>query len=51
MTKVRAYDATQSDSGFQVIMTEHAEIDEDWFRASIVEEWRDGRALIPIDWL
>lgn len=46
-----AFDATQSDSGFQVVMTEHAEIDEEWFRSSIVEEWRDGRALIPADWL
>ncbi|WP_432887782.1 DUF3732 domain-containing protein [Kribbella sp. CA-245084] len=46
-----AYSATQGDAGFQVIMTEHAEIDEDWFRASLVEDWRDGRALIPQEWL
>ena len=46
-----AYEATQGDAGFQVIMTEHAEIDEDWFRESLVEDWRGGRALIPTEWL
>jgi hypothetical protein len=46
-----AYDATQGDAGFQVIMTEHAEIDEDWFRESLVEDWHEGRALIPAEWL
>ena len=46
-----AYEATQHDAGFQVIMTEHAEIDEGWFRDSLVEDWHEGRALIPIDWL
>lgn len=45
------FDATAQGSGFQVIMTEHAEIDEDWFRLSLVENWRDGRALIPAEWL
>lgn len=46
-----AYEATQGDAGFQVIMTEHAEIDEDWFRESLVEDWHEGRALIPAAWL
>jgi len=46
-----AFDATERVAGFQVVMTEHAEIDEDWFRASLVEDWRDGRALIPDEWL
>lgn len=46
-----AFDATSRNANFQVIMTEHAEIDEDWFNQSLVEEWRDGRALIPAEWL
>lgn len=46
-----AYEASQGGAGFQVIMTEHAEIDEDWFRESLVEDWHEGRALIPAEWL
>ena len=38
--------------GLQVIVTEHANLSEDWFQESLVEApWRDGRALIPADWL
>jgi hypothetical protein len=46
-----AYDATRGDAGFQVIMTEHAVIEEEWFQASLVEDWHEGRALIPHEWL
>lgn len=36
----------------QIIVTEHANLPEDWFQSSLVEPpWRDGRALIPADWL
>ena len=35
----------------QILVLDHAEFDEDWFRAAIVERWRDGRALIPQHWL
>ena len=31
--------------GFQLIVLDHAHIDEEWFKDAIVEEWRDGRAL------
>ena len=38
--------------GFQVIVTEHANLEHDWYQQALVEEpWRDGRALIPRDWL
>ncbi len=38
--------------GLQVIVTEHANLPEDWFQACLAEPpWRDGRALIPSDWL
>jgi len=32
---------------FQIIVCDHANLAEDWFQASIVENWRDGRKLIP----
>lgn len=34
----------------QVIFTDHANIDEDWFTEAVVERWRDGIKLIPEDW-
>ena len=37
--------------GFQLIVLDHAHIDEKWFDAAIVEEWRDGRALVPEEWI
>jgi uncharacterized Zn finger protein (UPF0148 family) len=36
--------------GIQVIVTEHADIDRDWYQNAIVERWRGGEALIPQDW-
>ena len=37
--------------GFQIIMTDHADIAEPWFQDRVVERWRSGTALIPNDWL
>lgn len=34
----------------QVIVTEHADIDEDWYQDSVVEKWRGGLKLVPDDW-
>lgn len=36
---------------FQVVITDHANIAEDWFQDCIVEEWRGRRKLIPKPWL
>lgn len=36
--------------GLQVIVTDHAEVDEQWFADAVVEHWRDGEALVPADW-
>ena len=36
--------------GFQLIVLDHAHLDEHWFQTSIVEEWRGKRALVPVDW-
>lgn len=35
---------------FQVIITDHADIDNKRFQDAIVERWRDGKALIPSSW-
>lgn len=35
---------------FQVIVTEHANIQEDDFQQNVVERWYDGKKLIPEDW-
>jgi hypothetical protein len=37
---------------FQVIVMEHADLEEDPFRSAVVERWRGGRnALVPRDWI
>ena len=37
--------------GFQVIITEHADVNEDWYQAAVVERWRNDTGLIPRAWL
>jgi molybdopterin converting factor small subunit len=34
----------------QVIVMDHARLDQEWFGESIVEEWRGGTKLVPADW-
>ena len=36
---------------FQVIVTEHADLSEDWFQENVVARWRGGKALIPDAWI
>ena len=35
----------------QVIVTEHADLNEEWFQDCVVERWRDGEILIPSAWV
>lgn len=35
----------------QIIVTDHVELLQDWFRDSIVQRWRDGIKLVPVTWL
>ncbi|MGY2066195.1 DUF3732 domain-containing protein [Blastococcus sp. SYSU DS0619] len=43
--------AGEGEGPFQIIVSDHVNLrDEPWFTASIVEEWRNGRALIPQSW-
>ena len=37
--------------GMQIIVADHVELLDDWFRDSITERWRDGIALVPQSWL
>jgi hypothetical protein len=36
--------------GLQVVITEHADINEEWYQKAIVERWRGGLKLVPDDW-
>ena len=35
----------------QIIVCDHANLPEPWFRESVVHNWRNGAALIPASWL
>ncbi|MFB3896959.1 MAG: DUF3732 domain-containing protein [bacterium] len=41
----------QLSPSFQIIVTDHANIDETWFQECIIERWREGKKLVPIDWI
>jgi uncharacterized coiled-coil protein SlyX len=36
--------------GLQVLITEHADINDVWYQAAVVERWRGGLKLVPEDW-
>lgn len=36
--------------GLQLIVLDHAHLADEWFEASIVEEWRRNRFLVPPEW-
>ena len=37
-------------SNFQLIVLDHAHLDDVWFDSALVEEWRRGKALVPVQW-
>lgn len=38
--------------GFQVIVTEHADINAPWYQEMVLEKWWDKKTkLVPVDWL
>ena len=46
------FDATRAISpDFQVIITEHADFKEQWYRDAIVERWRGDIKLVPLSWI
>lgn len=34
----------------QIIVLDHADLKEEWFERSVVERWRGGRKLVPVEW-
>lgn len=48
----KLYDFCKSEiKDFQIIVTEHANLTEDWFQKSLVEiPWKKPPALVPLDW-
>ena len=46
------FDVTQKlTPKLQVIVTDHADLGEDWFQAAVVEKWRRGNKLVPASWI
>lgn len=43
--------ADEIGEGFQLIVLDHAHLDDDRFERSIVEEWRGDNALVPKHWV
>lgn len=35
----------------QIVIMDHADLKHDWFQDAVVERWRKGRKLVPIDWI
>jgi hypothetical protein len=42
--------ADDLDGDLQILVCDHARLDEPWFEAAVVEDWREGRGLIPDGW-
>ncbi|MET9221732.1 hypothetical protein EES43_29825 [Streptomyces sp. ADI96-02] len=40
-----------NEGALQVIVCDHVNLRDDWFREAVVENWRGGTALIPTDWI
>ena len=46
-----AYETAKSLSpNMQIIITDHADINQPWFQDSVIERWRQGKKLVPLDW-
>lgn len=50
LTLVDAF-CERMDGRMQVIVTDHAWFPDPWFQEALVEEWRDGTALLPQAWI
>ena len=35
---------------FQIVIAEHADINENWYQEAVVERWRGLKKLVPDDW-
>lgn len=40
------------EAGIQVVIMEHADIQQDWFQEMVIEKWWDGKTkLVPFEWI
>jgi hypothetical protein len=51
MFELLAEVAAVLDSQLQIIVCDHANLPDPWFQDAVIENWRDGRRLIPDEWL
>lgn len=42
---------SQAAPDLQVLLLEHADLEDSWYQDAVVERWRDGAALIPATWI
>lgn len=42
--------AEELSQNMQIIVTEHADINEEWYQSAVIERWRGGAKFIPDDW-
>ncbi len=43
--------AAELSPNLQIIVLDHADLQQDWFEAAVVERWRSGNTLIPREWI
>jgi hypothetical protein len=48
--KLMATACAEIQPDFQLIVLDHAHLNDDWFESAIVAEWRGNHALVPYDW-
>ncbi|QSQ26600.1 DUF3732 domain-containing protein [Pyxidicoccus parkwayensis] len=44
------YQSSHGEGRPQIIVVDHARLEEPWFRDGTVEDWHDGGALVPFSW-
>lgn len=49
--KLMASACEEIEPNFQLIVLDHAHLNDSWFESAIIEEWRGPNALVPYDWL
>jgi hypothetical protein len=49
--KVLSDAAKELAPGLQIIILDHADLKRDWFEEAVVERWRKGEKLVPLDWI
>jgi Protein of unknown function (DUF3732) len=49
--KLMASVAEELTPQLQIIVLDHADLKQDWYKAAVVERWRKGVKLIPASWI